>query len=188
MNLKYFVIIFFLLESTFYSQDNSNKNLIIFNTYEDFIGNSGINSGIVVNYLYTTWGVNKIVVKNGNSEEKINMNKYWGFKIDNYIFRMNKDCKRLPLLIFKNDEKVFYIDGYINFNKIAFGSDGYSIRESDGCFYSDNLNSEVFEITKIIKREKDNPRLKDLIACIRKSKKRAGYQSQFNGYMQCLKN
>ncbi|MBG6112143.1 hypothetical protein IWX84_003042 [Flavobacterium sp. CG_9.10] len=187
MKIKYFLLIFFLFESVLYCQDNSNKNLIIFKTYEDFVSNSGINLGIIVNYLCTDWGANKIVVKNGSQEEKINMNKYWGFKIDNYIFRMNKDGLRLPLFVFKNNEKVFYIDGYINFDKIAFGSDGYSIRESDGCFYSDNLNSEVFEITKIIKKEKYNPKLKDLITCIKRSKKRAGYQSQFNGYIECLK-
>lgn len=188
MKIKYFLLIFFLFESVFYCQDNSNKNLIIFKTYEDFESNSGLNLGKISDYSYDNWGGNKIFVIKEDVEEKININQYWGFSIDDNTFRMNKNGIRLPLLVLKKDEKIFYVDGYVYFDKIVFGKNGYSIRDSDGYYYSDNLNTEVFEITKIIKKEKNNPILKDLITCIKRSKKRAGYQSQFNGYIECLKD
>lgn len=187
MKVKCFLVIFFLFLSTSYGQNNSNKSLIVFKTYEDFVSNSGLNLGKISDYSYDNWGGNKIVVIKEDVEEKININQYWGFSIDDNIFRMNKDGIRLPLLVLKKNEKIFYVDGYIYFDKIVFGKNGYSIRESDGYFYSDNLNSEIFEITKIIKKEKDNPKLKDLIECIKKAKKRIGYQSKFNGYSKCLK-
>ncbi len=187
--IQFSLILFFTISlSNIYCQNVSEKSLIVYKTYEDFMNNTGLNLGTITNYVSGTWGDNKIVIKRGNKEDKINMNQYWGFRVDDYIFRMNKDGIKLPLLVLKKDEKIFYADGYLYYNKIMFDRDeGSSIRESDGYFYSDNLNSEVFEITKIIKNEKDNPKLKELIECIKKAKKRYGVQSKFNGYSECLK-
>ncbi len=92
------------------------------------------------------------------------------------------------MLVLNGKEKVFYVDGYLYMDKAIYNENsGSTFRDSDGVFYSDDLNSEVFEITKIISKEKNNPNLKDLIECIKDAKSRAGVQSKFNGYMECIK-
>ena len=91
------------------------------------------------------------------------------------------------MLIVKNEDKVFYLDGYLFLYRALYNDqDDSSFRSSDGCFYSDDLSSEVYEITKMIKKEKDNPQYKEMIECIKESKKRLGVQSQFNGYVKCI--
>lgn len=51
------------------------------------------------------------------------------------------------------------------------------------------INSKVFEITKIIKNEENNPELSSLIKCIKKGKERiGGYQVLFNSYYDCVIN
>ena len=71
---------------------------------------------------------------------------------------------------------------YICYNE----DNGSSFRDSDGIFYSDSINSKIFEISKFISNEKSNPKYKNLIECFKKAKKRYGVQSKFNGYLKKL--
>ncbi len=188
--IQLFIIVLFSISSLskIYSQKATPKNLIVYKTYEDYTSNSGINLGIISALRNSDMGGNKIFVKDENNKEiKININQYWGFSVNNFIFRMNKNSVLIPMLVLKNNEKIFYGDGYLYISKIVFNNDnGSTFIKSDGVFYSDDLNSKVFEITKIIKNEKDNPKLVDFIECIKQGKERYGAQSKLNGYLKCV--
>lgn len=181
-----FVILLFFVNSVLSQEDSISKyDLVLYETYDDFKQNKGVNKGKMLTYQYSTWGSNKIELVN---KENINLNDYWGFTVDEYLFRMNKYSLRIPMFVYVLDKKVFYIDGYLVFNKIAFNSkrEGRTIRESEAIFYSNDLNSEVYEISKFTSREKNNTHYKELVACFNLAKKRYGYQAQFNGRKKCL--
>jgi hypothetical protein len=180
------LILLFFVNSVLSQEDSISKyDLVLYETYDDFKQNKGINKGKMLTYQYSTWGSNIIKLV---SEENVNLNDYWGFTVNEYLFRMNKFSLRIPMFVYVLDKKVFYIDGYLVFNKIAFNSkrEGRTIRESDAIFYSDNLNSEVYKISKFTSREKNNIDYQDLVTCFNLAKKRYGYQAQFNGRKKCL--
>ena len=186
--------IFFLIASLFTmlsmtAQPNA-KNLIVFHTYEEYKNGNGKDYGLIIGMSNSSWGANKFRVEDGKRKngKTINLNKIWGFKIGDYLFRMNTYSHHIPLVVVNGKEKVFYIDGYMILNREIWNREPESFRDTDGCFYSDDLASEVFEITKMIKNEKDNANLKHMIECIEEAKERLGAQSKFNGYMQCIQN
>lgn len=183
-----YLLLFCLAYITAFSQNKvSDKKLIVFNTYEDYVAKKGEDYGFITGKANDSWGGNKIYVGNAQKDKAINTNKFWGYQIGGYLFRMNTYSLRVPMLVLNGKEKVFYIDGYLFLDKAIYNEDaGRSFRDSDGCFYSDDLNSEVFEITKMISKEKNNPKLKDMIECLKDAKGRMGVQSKFNGYVECI--
>lgn len=184
-----FLFLFSFVCFTASSQKKVSKHkLIVFNTYEDYLAEKGQDYGFVTGRGFPEGPGNKIFVLNGEKKDKgIKVDKVWGFQIGKYLFRMNQYTINLPMLVLYEKEKLFYIDGYLFLDKAMFDEDtGFSYRKSDGVFYSDNLNSEVFEISKMIKKEKDNPKLKEMIECLKDAKERVGIQSKYNGYVECI--
>lgn len=180
------VLILLVTSDLLFSQGlKLGDNLIVFDTYEDFISNKGKDCGVITDYLTSSWGDNKITVENSSKKEVINTNKLWGYKIGDYIYRMNKNKIRIPLLVYLVKDKVFYIDGTYRISKDMIMS-SFGSRKTDGIFYSDNLNSEVFQITKLIKNEKNNSKYNVLIDCLKEAKKRYGINAKFNGYFKCI--
>lgn len=189
MNKYVLLLILFSVSKLIAQNRVSEHQLIVYNTYEDFVADKGENYGFNTGTSNDSWGGNRIHVGDAQADKAINTNNFWGYKIGDYLFRMNKYSLRVPMLVLNVKEKVFYVDGYVFLRKAIYNeSGGSSFRESDGCFYSDDLNSEVFEITKLIKKEKDNPKLKEIIECLKDAKSRLGVQSKFNGYIACIQN
>ena len=175
------------------AQKVSDKHLIVFETYNDYKSGKGQDYGLITDHTNTSWGINEIFIDNGLTDrgkpkvKVIDTNKFWGYQIGNYLFRMNTYSLRVPMVVLNENKKVFYIDGYMLMNKAIFNEDGgNTFRESDGCFYSDDLNSQVYEITRMVRNEKDNPQLKEMIECIKEAKKRRGVQRQFDQYLECI--
>jgi len=166
------------------------KKVYMYKTFDDFQSNNGEYVGDFSATKWNDWGSNKIYVEKNSVETKINLNKYWGFKIDEYTFRMNENSPGIPLTVVNQKGFTFYCDGYIYLYMIQFNkNDGVSSRTKTPLFYSKTINSKVFEITKIIKNEENNPELSSLIKCIKKGRERiGGYQAQFNSYYDCVIN
>jgi hypothetical protein len=55
-------------------------------------------------------------------------------------------------------------------------------------FFILTLNSEIFEINKIAKKEKDNSEFSSLIECLKKSKKRHSGQGILNSTIDCIQD
>lgn len=175
------------------AQKVSDKHLIVFETYNDYKSGKGKDYGLITDYENSDWGKNKILIDNGFTERDkpkvkvVDLNNFWGYQIGDFIFRMNTYSLRLPMLVLNKNKKVFYIDGYMVMKRAIFDEHGgHTFIESDGCFYSDDLNSQVHEITRMIRNEKGNPELKDMIECIKEAKKRRGVQRQFDRYVECI--
>lgn len=184
-----YLVLILIFSNNFFGQDKvSDKNLIVYKSSNDFLSKKGDDFGKILNASSNSWGGNAIYTVAADGKKiTCHLNDFWGFSIGKYEFRMNKFSLRIPMWIIKNDEKFFYMDGYLILNKAMFGTDDdFSMRDSDGYFYSDDLDSKVYEITKIIHNEKDNIKLKDLIECIKIGKKRSGIQAKFNGYSKCI--
>ena len=176
------------------AQKVSDKHLIVFETYNDYKSGKGQDLGLITDYANTSWGQNEIFIDNGFTDRDkpkvkvIDTNKFWGYQIGDLLFRMNTYSLRVPMLVLNENKKVFYIDGYMVMKRAIFNEDGgHTFRESDGCFYSDDLNSQVYEITRMVRNEKGNPELKDMIECIKEAKKRRGVQRKFDQYLECIK-
>lgn len=191
-------VLFFLVSFSVFSQEvksNSieneikyDKKVYIYETFNDFENDIkkfiGYYHGWEWNsgFSITFGGKLKLKVKNSpDSEdfESVKMDNYWGFVIDNYIFRITKN--RMLAVINKKHEKYFYLDGMFVLSMILNESDSANlsfVAEKDLIFYSNNLNSKVFRIQKI-KREKSSE-LTSLRKCIKKAKKRKSVQGRFN--------
>lgn len=164
-----------------------DKRVFMFKTHEDFKSNNHIYVGDYDGYIWGSGGGNIIKVVYDNDYKKINMNDYWGFILDDYVFRVSHKKPRIPVCVIKTEPKVFYMGGYF-FLSYFYDGDFSSSRIASGYFYSDDMNSRVYPIEKILKKEKEttNNELKSLLKCVEKGKKRYGYQAQFNGYSKCF--
>ncbi|MFG6686891.1 hypothetical protein ACGK9U_09940 [Mariniflexile sp. HNIBRBA6329] len=167
------------------SNYQKSKELYIYNTYEDFKNKKDVYLGQISNFSWSSWGKNKLCAIINSKEVKVNINKYWGFRLDDVFFRINKSSPRIPVLILGSSEKIFYIDGYFYLGEILSGSSSSS-RTTNALFYSDDFESKIIHIDKLPKYEKNNQSLSEIINCINKGKKRYGYQAKFNSYYKCI--
>lgn len=186
------ICLFFMLVQLSAAQEevSYDKSIVVYDTYDDFENENGTYVGRVESYSWTDlFGSNKLYyVDNNQEEKKLNINKYWGFSIGEYMFRNKKGNPRIPLAIVKHQEVVIYMDGYLFISMIIKNSaSGSSSRTKKSVFYSNELDSDIYEISKILKKEKNNPALANFRACIKKGTKRYGYQAKLNGYTKCIK-
>jgi hypothetical protein len=188
-NILFFIIIFLALNS--YSQElfHTEKKLIIYKTYSDFINKSGEDFGFIKMYGNAMFGGFAFDLVKDNKEIKVKVNQYWGFSIGEYFFRMY-NSKKIPICIIKNQfDLFFYADGYLYFGIAIWDKDiGVTEENTDGYFYSQDLTSKVYEITDLSKIKNPSPELSTLIECINKGKKRYGDQAKLNSYTKCLLN
>ena len=188
MKIRFTLVLLIILCFSMNGQKKDlDKNVYMYKTIEDFNSQKGEFVGELSWFEWYGWGSSQLFLKNNDVETKLNLNKYWGFKIGDYLFRMNNNSPKMPLCVVNTNEKVFYINGFFYLSIIRYGIPGSSDRSENAVFYSDTIDSEIYAITKIINNEKDNPKLQELIECIKKGKKRYGAQSQFNAFSECLK-
>ena len=194
-------IFFFLLSVNVFSQPipfwlkdksvdtNFDKRVYLFNTIEDYKNDKGQYIGeFVVNTWDNVIGHNTLYYKNDGKEEKVNLNKHFGFKIGSFYFVMNTKNPKALMKVVKVKEKIFYVEGgfYTNmiFNK---KNEGTSSRIRYPFFYTDSLGSEFIELRKIFKLEKNNQNLKDLINCLNNAKK-LGAHEMIQAHFDCMRN
>ncbi len=178
-----FLYLTFLFSLTLFSQESETiktSQVFLFESAENLINNKGEYAGEYVSYSWS----NKIYAELNRKKNKINLNKYWGFKIGPVFFRMNNTKPKIPLQIIGINDKIFYLNGYFYLNKLAHNH--ASSRSNDNIFYSNALTEDIRHIDKITHKEKDNIELKSLCDCIKKAKKRYGDQAKFNGKYKCI--
>ena len=184
MSKTFFSIIFFLFLNLSFSQKN---NLYVYETYQDYVSNKPIDYGLATGYGMTL-GTRYIITKKDNKEKKIKINKMWGFKIGDYLYRFSKK-KNVPVSYLKNEFGLcFYIEADFTLRKAVWGVDYFNSTDhkNDGYFFSDDLNSEINEISKIVKIDNPSAELKIFIDCIKDANERYGDQAKFNGYTKCI--
>ncbi len=184
MTNKFFLIIFLFFFNTLFSQKN---NLYVYENYQDYISNKPIDYGVATGYGMKL-GSRYIITNSENKKTKIKINKIWGFKIGNYLYRFNKK-KNIPVSFLKNELGLFfYIEADFTLSKAIWGVDysNSTDHRNDGYFYSNDLDSEIIEISKIVKIDNPSADLKIFIDCIKEANDRYGYQAQFNGYTKCI--
>jgi len=173
-----------------------DKKIYIYETLDDFKNDNGK----YVGDFYGTYGVHELIISEvpnkgkrriivmgvggGPKPKTINTKNYWGYKIDKYVFRVNK---KVHVALIKIKEKVFYADGDIYLSMIQLNSNiGYSSSTSyyyTGIFYSENMLSKIIDIKKFPKKDKD---FSQLTKCLKKAKKRYGSQAKFNSRVKCI--
>ncbi len=180
----------FLILITFFCTNiafSQNNNLFVFKTYADYQNNNFVDNGKVTGYGMNL-GSNYIIVDDNGKEKKVKINKFWGFKIGDYIYRFSKNENK-PVSILNPDFGIFlYIDADFTLRKAVWGIDNFNSSEhnNDGYFYSDNLESEIIEISKIVKYKNPSAELIPFIECIKEANERYGLQAKFNSYGKCI--
>lgn len=163
-----------------------NKEIYIYKSFKQFENNTPEHIGTYEGHESNLFGFSFFFIENGKKRYyKINKS-YWGFRIGDYIFRTYKHDALIPLFIMKKKEKVFYLHGELALSQIRKVSSlawGHH-----GIFYSDDFESKVYQIAKIVDKEKNNKALKSLCDCIKEQKKRFGDQARFSGYKDCVEN
>lgn len=188
---KLFFIIAFLTTFIGQAQEepqkiNYDKTVTMYKTYADFKGEKGVMVGQLDSFSWHSWGGNTLHVT-GGKQEKVNMNDYWGFTVGDFLFRSKQNGMRIPVVVLNVTSKIYYCEGYMFLDMIrANSTGGSSSRTDESIFYSDDMEGDIMEITKIISKEKDNPELAGMVECIKKGKKRRGYQAQFNSFYECI--
>ncbi len=168
-----------------FAQEDSKKldlKLYVFDTYADFLNDKGRYVGVYSSYSWSTVGTNNLWVD--DNKKKVPMKNMWGFKIGDFVFRMGEKPK-IPLTVIKKGEKIFYIDGYIYLNYLK-GDDLSTTRTTHPLFYSDDLNTEIYEIEQIIEKEKGNAELKEICDCVEANKKTRDIEARFNANVKCV--
>lgn len=166
------------------TKDSLKRNTHVFKTLEDFKAGNKTRMGTYVSNSWSSSGGNRIHCELNRVENKVNTNQYWGFSIGDHVYRSKKGSPKIPVEIMGIKEKVFYVNGYFSLNKLTSGY-AESSRTSENLFYSDNLGSKLYSTSNLLKKEKNNPKLKDLCSCI-KNIKSTDYQGFFDKEVDCI--
>jgi len=186
--LKY-CLLFFLIFNFFYvsAQENkSPKDVYLYTSAQDFKNQKEKFIGRMYSFSWKSTNGGKISCFLGLDKKEVILKKYWGFRVGETLFRMKKTNPKVPLQIIGKKEKIFYLNGYFFLRKLTGGGTTSSKFINKNIFYSDDFFSNIYNIEKIVTKEKNNQSLKAFCACIKKGKKRYGYQAQFNGKSKCI--
>lgn len=173
-----------------YSQNvEFDKKIYVYKTYEDYVNNVADEKGELDGHEWSLFSGAKIFLKStsGNERKYFMAKNMWGFKIDKFLFRVvNNDY---PVCLIKQKGKYFYSIGNLQLSRIKFDSPNMSI-QVDGkvLFYSDEINSDVFEISKLKSNEKNNPEYEPIINCLKEAKKRHSKQGVLNSTIDCVQD
>ena len=186
--MKYFLTLLFpiLFSTLTFSQDRYDRQVYVYKTYDDYVNKTPENFG---HFTRVEWshGATIKAFKEDKRDYFLKVDEIWGFRIDKYTFRSLKG--KYPAAIIKEKGKVFYINGSSYLNMIYYDSEkAFTIDEHEIFFYSNNLNSEIFEIKKLKNKEKENPEFNSLIDCLERAKKRYSTQGIIDSSIECIKN
>jgi hypothetical protein len=176
--------------SVVFAQDKPDfdKKLYVFNSYEDFVNDKPTYVGEYAGRKWDSWFGTTLYYKDESGKEhKYKPSDVWGFKIDDYFFR-SFDLKN-PVQILKKNIKIFYINAGVMLQRIYFDSPEMETQiEGEAFFFSDDLNSKIFEIGKLKSKAQDVPELEALINCLKRANKRANAQGRLNSTTECILN
>ncbi len=164
-----------------------DRKVYIYKTFDDAKNDEGEFVGEYKSHKWTndlTSNKNILFVKKDGVEIKYPLkdSEIWGFRIGNFVFRM---ARRLPVTIVKISDLIFYNDGYMFLNYLD-GEGLTTTRSTDVIYYSDNLESEIFVINRILTYKKDVPGMADFLKCIDVGLHLKGYQNRIDACSKCI--
>lgn len=187
--MKYilFICLNFFCYFTF-AQENKipERKLYMYKTFADLKNDTGEYKGTFKTTIINSWGRNTLFGDLNGEEQKVNANKYWGFRIGDFVFRRKNSRPKMLVAIIGVKEKVFYANGYVYLNMLL-DAGGSMFHVKKPAFYSDDFESEIIDIDELIENEEGNESLSPLIDCLKKAADRYGYQAKFNGYTKCIR-
>lgn len=169
------------------SEEGDSKEIYIFNTYNDFENKNEQHLG-TYNAIISSNALTKLEYINQEGKKKKQaLKNIWGFRIGSYYFRIKSGRWNTPMYIKGIKNKVFYYKGKLFLDMILtssnFGSTGNT---KNMVLYSDNLNSDFFDIEEMKENESNNPLFLSLVKCIDKGLDRYGYSPQFKAIKSCV--
>lgn len=183
-------LLFLIFCSLSYSQRHElDKKLVIYKTFEDYKNNFPLEAGV---YTTNEWNIisgSKISFKNNNGDPQYFYAKnFWGFKIGDYLFK--GFGAKYPLLVLKEKyDKIFYMSGFLMLERIRVDSPKMSLEVSgEQFFFSDSIDSKVYDIDNLKSKAKENPAFNTLINCLKKAKKRHSDQGELDSKTECIMN
>lgn len=188
---KFFTIVILCISASILSQEKKeiyDKKVYLFRTYQDFVNNKPEEIGKYAGQEWTLFKGTTIFLKNldGNKIPLL-VNDIWGFKIDKYVFRGLNG--KYPALIIKEKFKIFYMNGSLMLDRIRWDSPKLVIDVvGDVYFYSDDLDSKIYEINKLKSKEKENINFAPLFECLKSAKKRHSAQGELDSTTECIQN
>lgn len=165
--IKLLPILFTLLSSVCYSQ------VIVYETYEDFQANNGTKYERYKSYSWSAGGVRLILFDKNNKKNKIACRDFWGFKIGDALFRVEKGNTN-PVRVISVGKLVYYENGFAHLNMIRTNSTSGNFERGYYAYLSKNINSEIItmpiggwvEWASVTKFKKENPDYDPLFQCI----------------------
>lgn len=164
-----------------------DREVYVYKTFEDAQNDKGEFIGEYESHKWTNDLVsnkNILFVKKDGAEIKypLKHDELWGFRVGNVVFRM---AKRLPVTIVKISDLIFYNDGYMFLNYLD-GEGMKTTRSTDVIYYSDNLESDIHVINRVLTYKKDIPEMEGFLKCIDESLHLRGYQNRVDGCTVCI--
>tara|TARA_R110002050_G_scaffold97971_1_gene203612 strand:- start:52 stop:636 length:585 start_codon:yes stop_codon:yes gene_type:complete len=184
------VLTFFNASAQFEKVERDNK-IYIYKSFEDFKSDNGEYIGEFEDFasspIYNAFGF--FFMKENGKKRYVGVKKSnWGFRVGEHVFRKQKAGENVVLGVLKHKEKVFYISGAMVLRMLGNeGKSGWS-SDSNVLFYSDNYESDVFRIDKLLKKEKDNSSFFKLNKCLEEAKRLEGNQAKFKASKSCIEN
>ncbi|WP_203257675.1 hypothetical protein [Hyunsoonleella ulvae] len=169
---KFFMVLFLFSFLNLLSQEKHLK-VYLYKSSNDYKNGIKELAGRYLDYSWSSTGSFVLKLKNEEGQKlKKRIDKdYWGFELDNYCFRIFK--LRRPLLVLREKEKVFYMDGIsklLDFSKTPISINyRISIKPSfkNMFLYSYNLTGKTHKVYKAVKKNNEHILPNNLIKCLK---------------------
>lgn len=142
---------------------NSNLLVTVYKDYQSFVNDSGYIIGYLKNYTWQNFPQKiSLIVENNDIVSEINIITYWGFKVHNRIFRVDKSY--ILKMVFDVGQLVYYETGFVYLDRIIKGKSYVAPRPLG---YSLTMESEIITPKKAVKLyKKERPELEEICLCI----------------------
>lgn len=163
---------FFLLIALCFAPYLTTAEVIVYNTYQDYIADKGDHYQEFVKYKG-----NKIVVANEGTSESIKCSTIWGFKYSNALFRIYPEQNK-PACLISEGKICYYENGYAHLGLLKDGHYDVFYVSGSQCYFSLSINSQMMAATgpptagnkkKMRQMIQEKPQVENLFNCIRKS-------------------
>lgn len=153
---------------------NSQAQIIIFRTFEDFQNENGEELDSY-RHTITSMGNVNMVFKKGRKKVKINTKEFWGLIYKDALFRIDKKARQ-PVRLISVGDIMYYENGSAHLTMLKDNTNQGFFSKGSSCSVSKSINSEIINIPKLLsssnedpfnKFMKDNPDSSDLFECMK---------------------
>lgn len=143
----------------------AEKDIIPYKTYEDYVDEKGDKIGTYYGRGNTRGGM-EIYFKQNGKEITVSAKNYWGFKVEDCLFRFDSDNQLIKLA--NKGKIVYWENGMVNLQTCLDLSTSSPFIYGHPCYFSVSLNGEVTPLSKktFKKFKEDHPEHAELYDCI----------------------